>query len=926
MSQDDNSSTLTRTEPLDPPVDSLIHPDCQEQMRQRIDASNGAEVFFIGRLNDRMQVTEVDYYAVGNQAAVPALIHHVRPGEVAIHNHPSGQLEPSNADIGVSSELGSRGAGSWIINNEVTEVRIVVRVFTPPKRRRIDAEKLTNWLKPGGRVAERMDAYENRPEQIEMLKAVARAFNEDGVAVIEAGTGTGKSMAYLLPALAWAVRNEERVVISTGTINLQEQILEKDLPLLQNISDIRFSAALLKGRGNYLSRRRAEYIRSHPNFLDMGEKQEQLDQIQTWTGPTGTGSLEDLGFSPDPDVWEKGMSEADNCLRARCPTYQQCFFYNARRRAARAQILIVNHHLLLADLAVRAQTDNYKHTAVLPPYSRIIIDEAHNLEEAATGHFGLRFSRNEFFFTMRRMRHTRTGAGLLDFLTTGVQEDKYSLSPAKKDELLRKLALELPERHARLRHLVDEAAEMLSEALESETSTPLQEPLELKKRITSEIQNSPLWEDKVVIPLRKVLAASRDYLEGLYSVVRQLGFLLEDNDSEIASPILEFRSVTHKIDQITQKLIRFMGSSEDHCRWIEYRRRPNGRQAFLSYCSAPIDISEHIRDQILRRFKSVVLTSATLTVEQKFGYFLRQIGASDPLQLGIIGYTDPDSPVGIPEPGDIEDPDPISPKDPPVQDELGKPLSATNLEESPDPKPIARVLTTLRLETSFNYNRQVYVGIPMDLPEPTDQSFEGQLTPFLADSLDLSRGRAFILFTAYSRLNRVFDHLAPLLEKKGYPCLKQGQASRSMLTEAFRRDIGSVLFATSSFWEGVDVQGESLSCLAITRLPFRVPGEPLAEARIEALSKQGLDPFYNLIVPQAVIRFRQGFGRLIRSKTDRGAILICDRRVATKRYGRMFLNSLPSSEFHQAPTRNILEVLEAFYTSADRQPEPEPVT
>ncbi len=903
-----------------PGVERLITPECREEIRREIADSDGCEVFFIGRLNAERVVEEVEPYAFGNRQAVPALLQYARPGEVVIHNHPSGNMEPSDADIAVSSELGSRGVGSYIVNNDCSAVRQIVRAFEPPAHKPIDIEKLKNWLRSGGRLAERLDGYEERPQQVDMLEAVAEAFNRDGLAVIEAATGTGKSLAYLLPAIAWAIRNNEKIVISTGTINLQEQLISKDLPLLIQALGLKFDTALMKGRGNYLCRRKAQYLKQNPDFLSLSEPRSQLAEIQAWIKTTQDGSREDLAFTPDDGVWESVMSEADNCLRTRCPFYEKCFFYNARRKAARAHVLVVNHHLLMSDLAVRAETDNYRGTAVLPAFHRLIIDEAHHLEEVATGYFGARTSRGTLHYVMRRLVVPRTGEGLLTYLAGKIHEGVYDLSPSEHDALLVKLGRELPLMHHELLTAMDEGVARVADWFEQQSDVSLDKPLELKHRVKEEDAGSEWWREEVDKPLRAVLVAARPYLDALREVGRALVRFLEDAAPVTATPILELQSSLNKIETVINKLIRFLGEAKGRCRWLEYRRRGGRRPADMAFCVAPLDMAVEIRERLLRRCKTVVMTSATLAVERNFNYFMRQIGADDPLMLGLQGTAALDSAAeseGDPEPGNGNGPGAGEPAA--GGDGTGGPSSLTeggehDPGETEDEPPTARHLSMLLLDTPFDYARQVYVGIPMDLPDPTVSDFDGPLAEFLGPALEASRGRAFVLFTAYSLLGRVFDRLAPWLEQRGFPCLRQGQSGRSMLTEAFRNEIGSVLFATSSFWEGVDVPGEALSCLVLTRLPFRVPGDPLTDARIENLRCRRLDPFEHLIIPEAVIRFRQGFGRLIRNRSDRGAVLICDRRVGTKHYGRAFLGSLPTGDFHFAEGDQVLTALREFFS------------
>ena len=482
----------------------------------------------------------MEAWAFGNRRAVPALLQHSVPGDVVLHNHPSGNMEPSDADISIASELGGRGIGSYIVNNDCTALRIIVKAMKRPGLEPINGEVLAGWLKPGGRLAETMEGYEQRPQQGEMLRAVADAFNRDGIAVIEAGTGTGKSLAYLLPSIAWALRNREKVVVSTGTINLQEQLLEKDLPTLLRTTGLKFEATILKGRNNYLCKRKAKYTETHPEFLDLGEKDQQLAEIRAWIPTTREGSRDDLPFTPDDSVWERVMSEGDNCLRTKCPFYAECFYYNARRRAARANVLVVNHHLLMADLSIRAETGNRSDSFVLPPYQRVILDEAHNLEEVATDYFGARASRAALRYAMRRLINPRSNEGLLAFIAAKVHENSWPLAPTERDELTMALGQDLPLRHSELLHAMEEAAGRLADLLDRQSDTPLHMPVDIKRRLTGKELAAEPWRTEADAPLRAVVTAGRAYVEPLREVLER------DYDLRLGSARQSIRAIAAK--------------------------------------------------------------------------------------------------------------------------------------------------------------------------------------------------------------------------------------------------------------------------------------------------------------------------------------------------------------------------------------------
>ena len=347
-------------------LELFLSPAAQTGLRAAILDAGGNEIFCLGRTDADRVVAAVEILARGHSGAVPAILQLCRPGDVVLHNHPSGDLAPSDADLVIASRLGSMGVGCYIVDNPVTRLYRVVEALSPATRRTVDAGEVATLLAPGGKVSGTLPGFEERPEQLRMAFAVLEAFNRDRIALVEAGTGTGKSLAYLVPALLWALANEERVVVSTNTINLQEQLIRKDLPFLQRASGLEFRVELVKGRSNYLCRRRLEGASAEPGLFDAGQAGE-LVNLRAWAAQTRDGSREELPIPPGDQLWDEVCCEADQCARAQCRHFNGCFFHQARRRAAQADVLVVNHALLLADLALRRQTDNYTTAAVLPP-------------------------------------------------------------------------------------------------------------------------------------------------------------------------------------------------------------------------------------------------------------------------------------------------------------------------------------------------------------------------------------------------------------------------------------------------------------------------------------------------------------------------------------------------------------------------------
>jgi ATP-dependent DNA helicase DinG len=844
-------------------IDRWIAPAAQIQMREAIAEYDGAEVFFLGRIGPSRAVEEAEPRAFGNEAATPVIERDVRPGDVVIHNHPGGDLTPSGADVELASRFGNMGVGTYIVDNAVERVRVVVPAMVPRDRRPLDPVYLGEVLGPSGPLARSMPGYEHRPQQIEMLRTVADAFNDDGIAAIEAGTGTGKSLAYLLPAIHWAKTNGERVLVSTNTINLQEQLITKDLPFLQKHLGLEFEAELMKGRGNYLCLRRAGYLRRTPDFFADPLTVSQLEAILEWAAKTKDGSLSDLAFVPDADAWDQVACDGDNCPRVKCLHYGDCFFYQARRRAAKADLIVSNHHLVMADLALRLESNNYTATAVLPPYQRVVFDEAHNIEEVATHYFGIRITRRTLSRLLNRLVHReRSNQGLLPFLTARLSQVGYDTSSDAAHRAAQQTSEELIPLRRRVAESLSELLDLCAAGVGEMVGPPSEEQREMQLRVTPEVEATGFWSNR----LRRTLAAASDDMarlaKGLRQVLSSLKKIPQDAREEFDNPAGELNSLANRLAGRANELNHFYSIGENRCRWIEVSQSRSDHEATsVRLLSLPLEVRESLHHAIYAKTATVVMTSATLTVDRRFDFFLDRVG-------------------------------------------LGEGTAHADTRER---------VVTLHLGTPFDFERQAFIGVPLDMPEPRAPGFTKTATEFLLPALQISRGSAFVLFTSYKQLRAFHGALAPLLRSLGYSCLRQGDESRQALLERFKNDRTSILFATSSFWEGVDVPGDALRLLVLVKLPFRVPTDPLMQARVEQLEAIGVDSFAAYAVPQAVIKFKQGFGRLIRKRDDYGAVLVLDRRVATKRYGQVFLNSLPSETIHQKPAHEILADLRQFF-------------
>ena len=820
-------------------------PASARAVRQAVADADGNEVFILGRVAAG-KVAETRVLARGNRHAAPAILHVPRAGEVVIHNHPSGHLTPSDQDLDIASTLGNDGVGFYIVDSDVDHVYVVVEPHAAAQPVALDAHELAAHLAPDGLVASALPDYERRPQQLEMLAAVTSAFNDATVLTVEAGTGTGKSLAYLVPAILWSRANQQRVIVSTHTINLQEQLVGKDLPMLVDRPGLECRVALVKGRGNYLCKRKAAQVEAQGALLIEDERAAELRQILAWAKRTTDGSLADLTTRPHPEVWDQVVSENDNCLRTRCPYYSVCFFYNARRAAAAADVLVVNHHLLMADVALREDLGSYTQNAVLPPALCVIIDEAHHLEDAATSHFGVRVSFRMIERVLSRLRAARNEAkGVLPALLFALESiegpDDAALAHGAAHWIEERL---LPARAS----LLQDTEECFARLLALDDTEQALAPERDKLRITARVRETGYWRQMVEL-LEGLARRLIDYAAAIDHVLERTRSLSDKVDKQVIFLATELNALQGRLGALAEALYAFVTEDDDLCRWIE-RPRPGTMASSLSFHSAPIEVAPRLRKALFEPFQTAVLTSATLTVDRRFD-FLHQ-------RLGIAGL-----------------------------------------------EPEERV-QTLRVESPFEFSRQALLAVADDLPDPNTPAFEPATHDALRRLLTLAQGGTFVLCTSYGALERAYHALAAELERSGLTALRQGEASRHSLLARFTRTPGAVLFATDSFWEGVDVKGDALHCVVIPRLPFRVPTDPIEEARVEAIAARGGDPFVEHTVPQAVIKLKQGFGRLIRSRTDRGCVVILDSRVVRKRYGRIFLTSLP-------PARRLIGESEEVY-------------
>jgi ATP-dependent DNA helicase DinG len=613
---------------------------------------------------------------------------------------------------------------------------------------------------PGGFLERSMiGGYEHRPAQLQMAEAVHDAFAKHHHTVVEAGTGTGKTLAYLLPAIC----SGRRVVISTATKSLQEQLYQKDVPFLQKHFAPNLKVAVMKGRSNFLCLSKMHALADQPMLKGM-EEVGAFRQIRDWSKLTETGDRAELTFLPDDsDLWSRIDARRDTCTGKKCPEFENCFLTQMQNRAKEADLIIVNHHLFFADLALKQ--DDFG--SILPEYSAVVFDEAHEMEDVASDYFGQQISNFRFEELARdadqAMRLTKTGSPTLLRRTQRIREKSRAFFDS------------FPPRDGRFPFTRQEREAFLEQHREAYDAL-----LNACKAMETEFAALPQKPEELTRIARRS-----------FEIRQEFSFLFESNE-------------------------------KNYVYWFE--RRNKG--VFLA--ATPIDISQILREKLFETFDTVILTSATLTVAGRFEFIRQRLGLDHAKECA--------------------------------------------------------------LPQEFDFQQQALLYLPQKMPDVRDAGFPGKAADEIVQLLELSQGRAFCLFTSYSQMNDLFERVRTRVE---FPLMLQGTAPRSVLLERFKNTPNAVLFATASFWQGVDVPGEQLSCVIVDRLPFAVPSDPIVAARVRALQDEGRNPFSEFQVPEAVLALKQGFGRLIRAKTDRGVLALLDTRIQRMPYGKIFLESLP---------------------------------
>ena len=640
---------------------------------------------------------------------------------------------------------------------------------------------------PRGLIARAHPDYEYRPGQVQMAEAVLRAFEERRHLIVEAGTGTGKTLAYLVPAVAAALDRRARVVISTGTKNLQEQLMEKDIPFLQRVLPKNFTAAYMKGRSNYACLNRVKRAETTP-ILEGLDDVDYFDEVRRWSRESETGDRAELTELPENlSFWRHIDARSEICTGQKCPDYDACYITRMRQRASDADIIVVNHHLFFADLALRGG----EYGQVIPDYSAVIFDEAHQVEDVAAEYFGAQVSNYQVEDMLRDLQ-------MLPITDAGLNR-------------------ELTRASNRVGRFAEQFWLGFREGRGEEGRAAIVPGTFARKNRKGDIEATPLGES--YLSLDGALARMETTLD-----------VLRDKPPEAENLLRRIRETRFSLEFIVA------GDDRRYVYWMERR----GRGTFLR--ASPIDVSTLLQDKLFERTETVVLTSATLASAGRF-HFIRQ-------RLGLA-----------------------------VVDE-GEALSS----------PAAEKTDELVATSGYDYERQAVLYLPPRMPDPRKPEWIERAAAEVVELLNISQGRAFVLSTSLSGMRALYERVAPEVD---FPCFIQGSMAKAGLLDKFRSTPHAVLFATASFWQGVDVRGAQLSCVIIDKLPFAVPTDPVVAARQRFIDEQGGSSFYEYSVPQAIITLKQGLGRLIRSTTDRGLLAVLDPRLRTAAYGRLFLQSLP---------------------------------
>ena len=791
-------------------------------IKKYLQENNNKSMIFKATFDEDELIQEPFFLSLYKKKNFEETLTKVSKNEVVIRTTKPKQLYPSDIELELSEELYSRRNIAYcLLSSDLDDfyfVQDIDRTFLED----IDIE---NYFAKDGILAKEIKGFEYREEQEEMAQYIQEAINEDRKIIVEAGTGTGKTLAYLIPAIKWAVTNKKKVIIATNTINLQEQLLLKDIPLAKSIIKEEFSYVLVKGRNNYLCKRLFNEL-ALGKSIDIEtfsmEAREQIEYILKWGNKTKTGDKAELPFEVFPDVWELVQSTTELCLGKKCPYRKECFYMKTRMEKMEADILISNHHVFFADLNVRAETDFDSEYLILPRYDMVIFDEAHNIESVARSYFSVEVSKISFTRLLNRIYQKKNKRKKEKSALIRV-EDTVDEKDLEDSQQYIYLLNTLKEEISILQNIGDEYFDEIRKIYETNTEAAIRKSL----------SNFEMTKSRFLETLREKKDIFQSKLADFLTLMMSFNNVI-DEEKDKNPEIINFNNHL-KMFKAYIDSFKFINSFEDdnYIYWLDI----NSKRTNIVLTATPLNIAQKLSSVLFDNLNRLVFASATIVANGNFDYFKKSLGLDEEDCIETI------------------------------------------------------------IKSPFDYDEQMSVYIPSDIQDSENiNAFVNDASRFILDILLKTNGKAFILFTSYTMLNQIYYSISKKLKDKGFEVFLHGDKPRSQLIKEFKEAENPILFGTTSFWEGVDVQGENLSNVVITKLPFLVPTDPVVSAISKKIEEDGGNSFTDFQLPEAIIKFKQGVGRLIRKKTDRGNIFILDNRILKKRYGSLFINALPSQK------------------------------
>ena len=791
-------------------------------IKKYLQENNNKSMIFKATFDDNELIQEPFFLSLYKKKNFEETLTKVSKNEVVIRTTKPNQLYPSDMELELSEELyNRRNIAYCLLSSDLDDFYFVQDI----DRTFLEEIDIKNYFAKDGILAKEIKGFEYRKEQEEMAHYIQDAINEDRKIIIEAGTGTGKTLAYLIPAIKWAVTNKKKVIIATNTINLQEQLLLKDIPLAKSIIKEDFSYVLVKGRSNYLCKRLFNEL-SIGRSIDIEtfsmEAREQIEYILKWGNKTKTGDKAELPFEVYPDVWELVQSTTELCLGKKCPYRKECFYMKTRIEKMEADILISNHHVFFADLNVRAETDFDSEYLILPRYDMVIFDEAHNIESVARSYFSVEVSKISFTRLLNRIYQKKNQRKKEKSALIRV-EDTIDEKDLEDSQQYIYLLNTLKEEISILQNIGDEYFDEIRKIYETNTEAPIRKSL----------NNFEMTKSRFLETLRDKKDIFQSKLADFLTLMMSFNNVI-DEEKDKNPEVINFNNHL-KMFKTYIDSFKFINSFEDdnYIYWLDI----NSKRTNVVLTATPLNIAKKLSSVLFDNLDRLIFASATIVANGNFDYFKKSLGLDEEDCIECI------------------------------------------------------------IKSPFNYDEQMSVYIPTDIQDSENiNAFVSDASKFILDILLKTNGKAFILFTSYTMLNQIYYSISKKLIDKGFEVFLHGDKPRSQLIKEFKEAENPILFGTTSFWEGVDVQGENLSNVIITKLPFLVPTDPVVSAISKKIEEDGGNSFTDFQLPEAIIKFKQGVGRLIRKKTDSGNIFILDSRILKKRYGSLFINALPSQK------------------------------